>query len=57
MVFLPECFDYIGRTKEETISMAYEETDKYLENFRDLAKKNNLWLSLGGFHHIKVPIF
>lgn len=54
MVFLPECFDYIGRNKEETISMAYKETDKYLENLRDLAKKNNIWLSLGGFHEIKV---
>lgn len=56
MVFLPECFDYIGKNKEETISMAYEESGKYLKNFRDLAIKNKLWLSLGGFHHVEVSV-
>ncbi|KAI1733160.1 carbon-nitrogen hydrolase domain-containing protein [Ditylenchus destructor] len=54
MVFFPECFDYIGRTREETISLAMEEDSDYIQNFRKLAQENNLWLSLGGFHH-KVP--
>ena len=51
MVFFPECFDYVGRNKEETISMAFPEKGPYLGRFRQLAKENGLWLSLGGFHN------
>ncbi|KAI6187119.1 hypothetical protein M3Y98_00207700 [Aphelenchoides besseyi] len=51
MVFFPECFDYVGRNREETIKMAYSENSSYMKKFRDLAKSNGLWLSLGGFHN------
>ncbi|KAI6214079.1 hypothetical protein M3Y94_00226300 [Aphelenchoides besseyi] len=51
MVFFPECFDYVGRNREETIQMAYSENSLYMKKFRDLAKSNGLWLSLGGFHN------
>uniref|UniRef100_A0A0N5BAD2 Nitrilase and fragile histidine triad fusion protein NitFhit n=1 Tax=Strongyloides papillosus TaxID=174720 RepID=A0A0N5BAD2_STREA len=52
MVFLPECFDYVGRDKEETINMAFDTNGEYIGRFRKLAKENNLWLSLGGFHQV-----
>uniref|UniRef100_A0A915DD01 CN hydrolase domain-containing protein n=1 Tax=Ditylenchus dipsaci TaxID=166011 RepID=A0A915DD01_9BILA len=51
MVFFPECFDYIGRDRAETIALAMEEHSDYISKFRELARQNNMWLSLGGFHH------
>ena len=51
MVFLPECFDYIGRTTAEQVDQAVEENGSYIAQFRQLAKKHGLWLALGGFHH------
>uniref|UniRef100_A0A0N4ZMH5 Nitrilase and fragile histidine triad fusion protein NitFhit n=1 Tax=Parastrongyloides trichosuri TaxID=131310 RepID=A0A0N4ZMH5_PARTI len=54
MVFLPECFDYVGRDKEETIKMAMDINGDYIQRFRNLAKENDLWLSLGGFHQIDI---
>jgi hypothetical protein len=56
MVFLPECFDYIGRNTGEQIDQAMEENSNYIGQFRELAKKHQLWLALGGFHH-KVSCF
>lgn len=51
MIFFPECFDFIGRTKEETISLSMDANCKFIQNFRNLAKKHEIWISLGGFHH------
>lgn len=51
MIFFPECFDYIGRSKAETVEMAMAETSPFIQSFRDLAKEHSVWLSLGGFHH------
>ncbi|KAK6034283.1 hydrolase, carbon-nitrogen family [Cooperia oncophora] len=51
MVFFPECFDFIGRTKEENINSATEENGPFIERFRSLAKEHGVWLSLGGFHN------
>ncbi|CAD5226767.1 unnamed protein product [Bursaphelenchus xylophilus] len=51
MVFFPECFDYIGENRQETINLAFREDSDYLKRFRTLAKENNVWLSLGGFHN------
>ncbi|CAI5446284.1 unnamed protein product [Caenorhabditis angaria] len=51
MVFFPECFDYIGRDKKETIELAMSEKSEFIQQYRQLAKKHNLWLSLGGLHH------
>ncbi|CEF68424.1 Nitrilase homolog 1 [Strongyloides ratti] len=52
MVFLPECFDYVGRNKDETINMAIDINGEYIGRFRKLAKENDIWLSLGGFHQV-----
>uniref|UniRef100_A0A914V4R6 Nitrilase and fragile histidine triad fusion protein NitFhit n=1 Tax=Plectus sambesii TaxID=2011161 RepID=A0A914V4R6_9BILA len=54
MVFLPECFDYVGRNKEEAIGLAVAEDGPLIARFRELARQNDLWLSLGGFHEINA---
>lgn len=51
MVFFPECFDFIGRNKEENQSLAFGEDGDFINQFRKAAKDFGLWLSLGGFHH------
>ncbi|CAJ0572122.1 unnamed protein product, partial [Mesorhabditis spiculigera] len=50
MIFFPECVDYVGRTREEEVSLAIEEGGEFINRFRDLAKKHGIWISLGGFH-------
>ncbi|CAD6198156.1 unnamed protein product [Caenorhabditis auriculariae] len=51
MVFFPECFDYVGRTRDENVELAMATDCDYMQQYRDLAKKHKLWLSLGGLHH------
>uniref|UniRef100_A0A1I7XR52 bis(5'-adenosyl)-triphosphatase n=1 Tax=Heterorhabditis bacteriophora TaxID=37862 RepID=A0A1I7XR52_HETBA len=51
MVFFPECFDFIGRDKDEQITLAMDENGDYIERYRALARQHGLWLSLGGMHH------
>ncbi|TMS38267.1 hypothetical protein L596_005031 [Steinernema carpocapsae] len=50
MVFFPECCDFIGRTREESIDMAMYDTSSFIAALRQEALKNNIWLSLGGIH-------
>ncbi|EPB78534.1 histidine triad domain protein, partial [Ancylostoma ceylanicum] len=63
MIFFPECFDFVGRSKEENISLATEETGALMDRYsfvcwdvslvfsRGLAKESGLWISLGGLHN------
>lgn len=53
MVFLPEAFDFIGENKEETFHLAEPLDGLLVTSLKDLAKTNNIWLSLGGMH-VKV---
>lgn len=53
MVFIPEAFDFIGETKEETFSLAETIDGHLISSMKDLAKNKKVWLSLGGAH-IKV---
>lgn len=50
MVFFPECFDYIGRNREENESLAMAEDSEYINRYRILASDYKVYLSLGGFH-------
>lgn len=50
MIFLPECFDYIGSTKHEVIDAAEPLDGPTVAKYRDLARKLKVWLSLGGLH-------
>ncbi|XP_053199512.1 deaminated glutathione amidase [Scomber japonicus] len=50
MVFLPEGFDYIGSSREETLSLSESLTGDTISRYTQLAGKLEVWLSLGGFH-------
>ncbi|XP_072315047.1 deaminated glutathione amidase [Eucyclogobius newberryi] len=50
MVFLPEGFDYIGSSREETLSLSESLEGETVSRFTDIARKLEVWLSLGGFH-------
>ncbi|XP_044305138.1 deaminated glutathione amidase isoform X2 [Varanus komodoensis] len=50
IVFLPEAFDYIGRSTEETLSLAEPLEGETVQRYARLASECAVWLSLGGFH-------
>lgn len=50
MIFLPECFDFIGANKQEAIDAAEPLEGPTLSKYRDLARSLKVWLSLGGMH-------
>ncbi|KAK5875723.1 hypothetical protein CesoFtcFv8_026771 [Champsocephalus esox] len=50
MVFLPEAYDYIGSSREETLSLSESLTGDTISQYSQLARKLEVWLSLGGFH-------
>ncbi|CAG0917429.1 unnamed protein product [Notodromas monacha] len=49
-VFLPEGFDYIEVSKEESIKKSERLDGNTITAYRKLAKESNVWLFLGGFH-------
>lgn len=52
MIFLPECFDFIGSNKQEAVQAAEPIDGPTISKFRELARKLKVWLSLGGFHQL-----
>ncbi|KAM4690762.1 deaminated glutathione amidase [Rhinophrynus dorsalis] len=50
MVFLPEAFDYIGSSTEETLCLAETLEGDIIQRYTNLARECGVWLSLGGFH-------
>ena len=50
MAFLPECFDMICPTKKQTIENGEPIDGPAVNRYRELAKSNKIWLSLGGLH-------
>lgn len=50
MIFLPEGFDYIGSSREETLSLAESLEGETVSRLTQIARKMEVWLSLGGFH-------
>lgn len=50
MIFLPECFDFIGASKQEAVGAAEPLEGPTLNKYKDLAKSLKVWLSLGGMH-------
>ncbi|XP_035463938.1 deaminated glutathione amidase [Scophthalmus maximus] len=50
MVFLPEGFDYIGSSREETLALSESLAGDTISRYTQLARKLEVWLSLGGFH-------
>lgn len=49
MLFLPECFSFIGTSQQESLSKAEPLDGPTLARYRQLARDTGLWLSLGGF--------
>lgn len=56
MVFLPEAYDYLGETKQESLAMAQSIKGPRMKEMCQLAKDNDIWLSLGGFHNKVIPL-
>lgn len=51
-MFLPECCDYVGNDRKETIALAESLTGETVQFYKQLAKDKNVWLSLGGIHEL-----
>lgn len=49
MLFLPECFSFIGSSQQESLSKAEPLDGPAMARYRQLARDTSLWLSLGGF--------
>lgn len=50
MIFLPECFDFIGSNKQEALNAAEKLDGPTVGRYRELARDLKVWLSLGGMH-------
>nr|XP_057924366.1 deaminated glutathione amidase isoform X2 [Doryrhamphus excisus] len=50
MAFLPEAFDYIGSSHEETLALSESLEGNTMMQYSQMARKLGIWLSLGGFH-------
>ena len=50
VVFLPEAFDFIGESTNETLQLAEPIDGPLITQYRDLAQALKVSLSLGGFH-------
>ncbi|XP_062305636.1 deaminated glutathione amidase [Osmerus eperlanus] len=50
MVFLPEGFDYIGSSRDETLMLSESLSGDIISRYKQLASSLGVWLSLGGFH-------
>ncbi|XP_063704571.1 nitrilase and fragile histidine triad fusion protein NitFhit [Culicoides brevitarsis] len=49
-VFFPECCDYVGENRYQTIELAESFDGPMVQKYKELAEKNNLFLSFGGIH-------
>ena len=49
-VFLPECCDFVGEHREQTLELSEPLTGALMQHYQTLAKEHNVWLSLGGIH-------
>lgn len=55
VVFLPECFDYVGENRQQSIELAESLDGPIITACTNLARENKVWLSLGGYHE-KGPV-
>uniref|UniRef100_A0A182MYV1 Nitrilase and fragile histidine triad fusion protein NitFhit n=1 Tax=Anopheles dirus TaxID=7168 RepID=A0A182MYV1_9DIPT len=49
-IFFPECCDYVGTHREETLKLSEPLTGPTVEKYKNMARENNVWLSFGGVH-------
>ncbi|KAJ8668189.1 hypothetical protein QAD02_009852 [Eretmocerus hayati] len=50
IAFLPEACDYLADNKADAVSMAEPLDGCIVQRYKDLALKENIWLSIGGVH-------
>ncbi|XP_066466381.1 deaminated glutathione amidase isoform X2 [Tiliqua scincoides] len=50
IIFLPEAFDYVGSSTEETLGLSETLDGDTVQRYSSLARECGVWLSLGGFH-------
>lgn len=50
MVFLPECCDFIGSNRQQTLELAEDLNGPTVNRYKELAQRLGVWLSLGGIH-------
>ncbi|XP_017066316.1 nitrilase and fragile histidine triad fusion protein NitFhit [Drosophila eugracilis] len=50
MLFLPECCDFVGENRDQTLEFSEGLDGELMAQYRELAKGNEMWLSLGGVH-------
>lgn len=48
-LFLPECCDFVGENRKEVLTLS-EPLSSSIIPYAELAKANQMWLSLGGIH-------
>ncbi|XP_058115723.1 nitrilase and fragile histidine triad fusion protein NitFhit [Anopheles ziemanni] len=49
-IFFPECCDYVGTHREETLKLSEPLTGPTVEAYKKLARDNDVWMSFGGVH-------
>ncbi|XP_055381058.1 nitrilase and fragile histidine triad fusion protein NitFhit [Condylostylus longicornis] len=54
MVFIPECCDFVGESRVQTLELSEPLDGRLLKIYCDLAKTDKIWLSLGGVHEALV---
>ncbi|KAL6435052.1 hypothetical protein ACFW04_005269 [Cataglyphis niger] len=50
IAFFPEACDYLADNKKDIVAMAEPLTGQTVASYKELAVKNDIWLSLGGIH-------
>lgn len=50
MAFFPEACDFLADNKKDIVAMAEPLTGQTVTSYKELAVKNDIWLSLGGIH-------
>ena len=50
IAFLPEAFDFVGTSAQETLSLAESLNGELMVKLSAIARDKQIWLSLGGFH-------
>ncbi|XP_012054061.1 PREDICTED: nitrilase homolog 1 [Atta cephalotes] len=50
IAFFPEACDFLANNKKDIVTMAEPLTGLIVTSYKEIAIKNNIWLSLGGIH-------
>lgn len=50
MAFFPEACDYLADNKKDIVAMAEPLNGSIMSSYKEIAKANKIWLSLGGLH-------